>query len=107
MTRRTRGVSVEKMAEELRRYLRRWIGYFGRCQTPSVLEGLEGWTTGRLRSAIWKQWKRGSVRFAELRKRGVGKDLAATTAGSAQRPAGVGEKTARSLRRSATLLSSP
>jgi RNA-directed DNA polymerase len=77
---------VEKMAEELGRYLRGWIGYFGRCQTPSVLEGLEAWTRRRLRSAIWKQWKRGPVRFAELRKRGVGKDLAATTAGSAHGP---------------------
>ena len=35
---------------------------------------------------IWKQWKRGSVRFAELRKRDVGKDLAAKTAGSAHGP---------------------
>src|SRR5919108_2091962 len=35
LTRRTRGVSVEKMAEELGRYLRGWIGYFGQCQTPS------------------------------------------------------------------------
>src|SRR5881628_479934 len=41
LTRRTRGVSVEKMAEELGQYLRGWIGYFGRCQTPSVLQGLE------------------------------------------------------------------
>jgi hypothetical protein len=55
-------------------------------QTPSVLEGLETWTRRRLRSAIWKQWKRGTVRFAELRKRGVGQDLAATTAGSAHGP---------------------
>src|SRR3954471_2572210 len=38
---RTRGVSTERMAEELARYLRGWIGYFGRCQTPSVLEDLE------------------------------------------------------------------
>jgi RNA-directed DNA polymerase len=86
LTRRTRGVKVEKMAEELGRYLRGWIGYFGQCQTPSVLQGLEEWTRRRLRSVIWKQWKRGSVRFAELRKRGVGKDLAAQTAGSAHGP---------------------
>jgi RNA-directed DNA polymerase len=85
LTRRTRGVKVEKMAEELGRYLRGWIGYFGQCQTPSVLQGLEEWTRRRLRSVIWKQWKRGSVRFAELRKRGVGKDLA-QTAGSAHGP---------------------
>ena len=86
VTRRTRGVNVEKMAGELGRYLHGWIGYFGQCQTPSVLQGLEEWTRRRLRSAIWKQWKRGKVRFAELRKRGVGKDLAAQTAGSAHGP---------------------
>ncbi len=86
LTSRTRGVSIERMAEELARYLRGWIGYFGRCQTPSVLENLEKWFRRRLRSAIWKQWKRGTVRFAELRKRGVGKDLAAQTAGSAHGP---------------------
>lgn len=86
LTRRTRGVSVERMAQDLARYLRGWIGYFGRCETPSVLEGLEQWTRRRLRSAIWKQWKRGPTRFAELRKRGVGKVLAAQTAGSAHGP---------------------
>jgi RNA-directed DNA polymerase len=83
LTRRTRGVSTDRLAADLAQYLRGWIGYFGKCQTPSVLQGLEEWTRRRLRSAIWKQWKRGSVRFAELRKRGVGKALAAQTAGSA------------------------
>jgi RNA-directed DNA polymerase len=86
LTRRTRGVSIERMAQELAQYLKGWIGYYGKCQTPSVLQGLEEWARRRLRSAIWKQWKRGSVRFAELRKRGVGKDLAAQTAGSAHGP---------------------
>jgi len=85
-TRRTRGVSIERMAEELARYLRGWIGYFGNCETPSVLEDLEKWLRRRLRSVIWKQWKRGTVRFAELRKRGVRKELAAQTAGSAHGP---------------------
>jgi len=86
LTSRTRGVSTERMAEDLSRYLRGWIGYFGKCETPSVLAGLEQWLRRRLRSAIWKQWKRGTVRFAELRKRGVGHDLAAQTAGSALGP---------------------
>ena len=86
LTSRTRGVSIERMTEELNRYLRGWIGYFGKCQTPSVLQSLEEWVRRRLRSVIWKQWKRGTVRFAELVKRGVGKDLAAKTAGSAHGP---------------------
>ncbi len=86
LTQRTRGVKVERMAEELGRYLRGWVGYFGHSQTPSVLEELEKWTRRRLRSVIWKQWKRGRVRFVELRKRGIGKELAATTAGSGHGP---------------------
>jgi len=86
LTRRTRGVSTARMAEELARYLRGWLGYFGKCQTPSVLKSLEEWSRRRLRSAIWKQWKRGAVRFAELRKRNVATDLAARTAGSAHGP---------------------
>ena len=70
---------VEKMAEQLGHYLRGWIGYFGQCQTPSVLMDLEQWTRRRLRSVIWNQWNRGSVRFAELCRRGIGRDLAFLT----------------------------
>jgi RNA-directed DNA polymerase len=86
LTRRTRGISIERMAKELASYLRGWVGYFGKCQTPSVLQSLEAWTRRRLRSAIWKQWKRGRVRFTELRKRGVSLTLAKHTAGSAHGP---------------------
>jgi RNA-directed DNA polymerase len=86
LTRRTRGVRMETMVAQLTRYLTGWRGYFGFCQTPSVLRKLEEWLRRRLRSFVWKQWKRGTVRFAELRKRGVGKDLAAQTAGSAHGP---------------------
>jgi len=86
LTQRSKGVSVERMAEPLARYLRGWIGYFGKCETPSVLESLEAWTRRRLRSAIWRQWRLGSTKFAELRKRGVGHDLAAQTAGSGHGP---------------------
>ncbi len=86
LTHRTRGVSLAMMVEELSAYLRGWHGYFGFCQTPSVLRGLDKWLRRRLRSVQWKQWRRGRTRYAELRKRGVGSDLAAKTAGSAHGP---------------------
>ena len=85
-TRRTRGVSLTRMVKEITTYLRGWLGYFGDCQTPSVLQGLEQWLRRRLRSVVWKQWKRGRTRFRELRKRGVGLDLAAQTTGSPHGP---------------------
>ena len=86
LTRRTRGASLGQIIAELSRYLVGWRGYFGICETPSVLRGLDQWVRRRLRCIAWKQWKRGRTRFAELRRRGVGKDLAAQTAGSAHGP---------------------
>jgi len=82
LTRRTRGISLEQMTKELAAYLRGWKSYFGFCQTPSLLQALDEWIRRRLRSTIWKQWKRGKQRYAKLRQLGVGKDLAAQTAGS-------------------------
>ena len=86
LTRRTRGASLAQSIEDLSRYLVGWRGYFGFCETPSVLRGLDRWIRRRLRAIVWKQWKRGRTRFAELRRRGVGKDLAARTAGSSHGP---------------------
>ena len=86
LTRRTRGMTIKQMIEQLNRYLIGWRGYFGFCETPSVLKELDSWIRRRLRSVVWKQWKRGKKRFAKLRKLGVGKDLAAQTAGSAHGP---------------------
>ena len=85
-TRRTRGISLRQMVKEIATYLRGWLGSFGDCQTPSGLQSLETWLRRRLRSVVWKQWKRGPTRFRELRQRGVGQDLAAQTAGSLHGP---------------------
>ena len=84
ITRRTRGVSLEQVVAELNTFLRGWIGYFGFCQTPSVLQNLDKWIRRRLRCFIWKQWRRGRTRYAGLRARGLGMDLAAITAGSSR-----------------------
>jgi len=82
ITKRNRGSSLGRVIGELRSYLIGWRGYFGFCQTPSVLRDLDSWIHRRLRSYAWKQWKTGKRRFKELRKLGVGKDLSAQTAGS-------------------------
>ncbi|MFG3594878.1 group II intron maturase-specific domain-containing protein [Bradyrhizobium sp. RDI18] len=86
LTRRTGGRSLAQVAKELSVYLVGWRGYFGFCQTPSVLRALDEWIRRRLRAIAWKQWKRGPARFAELRRCGVGRDRAAQTAGSPHGP---------------------
>ena len=77
MTRRTRGISLAQLIEDLTPYLIGWRGYFDFCQTPRVLTNLEAWIRRRLRSYLWRQWQNGPNRFKELRRRGVPKFHAA------------------------------
>src|ERR1700676_1732281 len=86
LTRRTRGRSLAQIVKELSVYLIGWRGYFGFCDTPTVLRALEQWARRRLRAIAWKQWKRGRTRFVQLIKRGVDVALAAPTAGSPHGP---------------------
>jgi RNA-directed DNA polymerase len=86
LTRRTGGQSLGQVARELSCYLVGWRGYFGFCETPSVLHTLDQWIRRRLRAIAWKQWKHGRVRYKKLRRCGVGRELAAKTAGSPRGP---------------------
>ena len=86
ITRRRRGVGRKARIEELRRYLRGWRGYFGFCQTPTTLAGLDSWVRRRLRCAYWIQWKTGRRRYEALVRLGVARELAANTAGSNRGP---------------------
>jgi RNA-directed DNA polymerase len=82
ITAKSRGRSMEKVMEELAPYVRGWRGYFGFCETPSVLQQLDSWIRRRVRCAFWRQWKTGRQRYAELVRRGVSAESAAKTAGS-------------------------
>ncbi|MCP4081387.1 MAG: group II intron reverse transcriptase/maturase, partial [Planctomycetaceae bacterium] len=59
ITSRTRGRSMKAVAEELRRYLLGWRGYFGIVHTNRVLAKQDEWIRRRLRMLHLKQWKRG------------------------------------------------
>ena len=57
-----------------------------RVSLSNAVGGLDEWLRRRMRAIAWKQWKTGPARFAELRRCGVGRDLAAKTAGSPHGP---------------------
>ena len=82
LTSRTLGVSWPQLIPPLARYLIGWRGYFGFCQTPIVLRNLDAWMRRRLRMYIWRQWKNGHTRYAQLRRRGVSHSHAAIAAGA-------------------------
>jgi group II intron reverse transcriptase/maturase len=80
ITKRNRGVSVERMLRELATFTDGWVVYFGRARTPSVFQQLDEWTRHRVRCFIWKQWKTPRHRARELLKAGIGPWLAWGTA---------------------------
>jgi RNA-directed DNA polymerase len=82
LTRRTLGRSLKELLKPLSRYLTGWRAYFGFCQTPVVLHNLDAWIRRRLRMYLWRQWKCGRTRYAELRRRGVPHVRSAVAAGS-------------------------
>lgn len=86
LMRRTKGARPAQIVEELSRYLSGSRGPSGFCEMPSVLRALDKWSRRRLRAIAWKHRTRGNRRFAELRKAGVGKNLAAKIAGSSREP---------------------
>ena len=86
ITLKGRGRSMEKVMEELAQYVRGWRGYFGFCETPSVLRRLDAWIRRRVRCAFWRQWKTGRKRFAELVRRGASREESAQTAGTRSGP---------------------
>jgi len=86
ITRRAKGVSIQRTIEELATYMRGWRSYFGFCETPEVLVYLTRWIRLRLRAALWRQWKTQRRRRAALIARGVRPRLASKTAASGRGP---------------------
>jgi len=86
LTNRNRGRRRERVGEKLSPDLNGWRGYFGFCQTRSVLQDLDSWIRRRLRCVIWKQWKTPRRRIAELSRRGVRGHDAMSTAMSSHGP---------------------
>jgi RNA-directed DNA polymerase len=80
LTNRHEGRSFEFVVVRLSRYLHGWGGYFGYCQTPSVLRELDGWIRRRLRALLWSQWKTWRNRKRKLQSHGVPGGRAAQTA---------------------------
>jgi RNA-directed DNA polymerase len=84
LTRRNWSISLEERIRRLATYLLGWRGYFGLCETGSVLRGLYSWIRHRLRCVQWKQCKIYGWRKEELTHLGVSHELAHIRARSAK-----------------------
>jgi len=85
LTRRSRGQSLEEVAERLRQYVNGWKGYFRLAQTPGVFRRLDEWLRHRLRALQLKQWKRGKTMYRELKALGASDEVAGRIAANSRR----------------------
>jgi RNA-directed DNA polymerase len=57
LTRRNNPLSMIQVVDELSKYLRGWVGYFGIQEFKYLFRDLDAWIRSRLRSTQLKKWK--------------------------------------------------
>ncbi len=70
---RGRGQSMQQIIKALNPVLRGWLAYFRLTEVKNVLEELDGWLRHKLRTLLWRQWKRVYTRARNLMKAGIDK----------------------------------
>ena len=76
LTSRSNGWGNERRKEALRRYITGWLNYFRLADMKNLMLKADEWFRRRLRSLIWKQWKRIKTKFRNLIKLGIPKQKA-------------------------------
>ncbi len=71
LCRQGRGRSLARIIESMNPVLRGWMNYFSLTQSRRPIEELDTWLRRRLRSIVWRQWKRPWTREKKMRARGI------------------------------------
>lgn len=73
LTRRNQGRNVRKVMENVKVYIRGWIGYYHIADMKRIMQTWNEWLRRRFRMYIWKQWKKPRTKVQSLCKLGVPK----------------------------------
>ncbi|MFC4306079.1 group II intron reverse transcriptase/maturase [Cohnella boryungensis] len=71
LTNRSQGRNARQVMENVKIYIRGWIGYFYVPDMKRILQNWNEWLRRRMRMYIWKQWKKPKTKVQNLRKLGV------------------------------------
>ena len=71
LTRRNQGRNVRMVMENVKSFIRGWIGYYYVADIKRTLMSWNEWLRRRLRMYIWKQWKKPRTRITNLKKMGI------------------------------------
>ena len=84
--RQGRGRSLAATIQQLNPLLRGWANYFRLTEQKAVLEDMDGWLRRKLRTLLWRQWKRTFTCARNLMKRGLTQERAWTSASNGRGP---------------------
>lgn len=68
ITSRKRGRSIEQILHELKVFTTGWLGYYSVADMRAKINALNEWVRRRIRMYLWKQWKKISARFDNLKR---------------------------------------
>ncbi len=66
-----RSQNLKRVIEGINPLLRGWVSYFRLTEVKGVLEELDQWIRHKLRSLLWRQWKRAHRRAQNLMRSGI------------------------------------
>ena len=84
--RAVRSSSLQQVIERLNHVLRGWVVYFRLTEVKGVLEEPDGWLRHKLRTLLWRQWKRVYRRSRNLIKAGISTERAWQSATNGRGP---------------------
>lgn len=68
ITSRKRGRVIEQILHELKVFTTGWLGYYAVADMGTRISALNEWIRRRIRMYLWKQWKKVSARFENLKR---------------------------------------
>lgn len=76
LTSRKQAKPIINILQNLKRYTQGWLGYYALADMKTRAQHLNEWTRRRIRQILWKQWKKISAKFANLKRLGISPEKA-------------------------------
>ena len=71
LTSRSKGWGYSKLKDKLNRFINGWMNYFKLADMRNILQSTDEWLRHRIRSYVWKSWKKVGARFRNLVRCGI------------------------------------
>ena len=73
LTSRKQAKPISLILNKMKKYTTGWLGYYCIAEMNSKIKSLNEWIRRRIRQIFWKQWKKPSARFENLKQLGIPK----------------------------------